>query len=151
MNKTDHNLAFIKNKIADIGVGIFRSESDNLIQLPHNLVSPLDIDDEGHIWFYTSCKNFADQNIAQKFYAYLDFNKKDYSERLTVNGPAELVTKDNSAHCAERNNTKVLVRMKLMSAEYHTSPVNQQVDVLSTIKSMFQNLFTTSDRQMQFH
>lgn len=46
------------------------------LQLPNNIIQTLKVDDDGHIWFLTSCTGDHAQNIARSFYAYLDYYKR---------------------------------------------------------------------------
>ncbi|MEO6491108.1 MAG: hypothetical protein ABIO04_14285, partial [Ferruginibacter sp.] len=84
----DTNLLFLKEKIKEIKVALFKSEINSELQLPNNIIQILKIEDDGTIWFFTSCIRDQRENISKSFYAYLDFHKRGTDCRLQVSGKA---------------------------------------------------------------
>lgn len=126
MHNNGENFGFITEKIKEIKVGLFKSEINSELLLPNNVIQVLKVDDDGHIWFFTSCNGRQAANINKTFYAYLDFHKRGTGSRLLLNGIAfivdeegdvnELITQSNYSRSVV--SSLVLVRMKIMQAEY---------------------------------
>jgi hypothetical protein len=120
----DNNLDFIKQKINEIKIALFKSELSPELQLPNNIIKTLKVEDDGAIWFYTSSNGNHVKNINGSFYAYLDFQKKGGNYRLQVSGKAGIVKDDDEGLYSISNYAKgsygklVLIRMKIMQAEF---------------------------------
>ena len=122
-NDTDENLDFIKDRIKDIRIALFKSEINSELQLPNNIIQTLKVDEDGTVWFFTSCSGDYAKNLDKSFYAYLDYYKKGTDCRLQVSGVANIVEDENdmlSVSNYSRNiaGRLVLVKMKIMQAEY---------------------------------
>lgn len=126
MQNNGENFGFITEKIKDIKVGLFKSEINSELLLPNNVIQVLKVDNDGHLWFFTSCSGRQAANINKTFYAYLDFHKRGTDCRLLLNGSAfivdeegdvnELITQSNYSRSVA--SSLVLVKMKIMQAEY---------------------------------
>ncbi len=118
----DKNLDFLKARIREMKVAVFRSEKNAALHLPVNVVKTLTVEDDGTVLFFTCCN--GDQNIDQSFYAYLDYNNKESQCRLKLSGKATIVEEEESGLFTIHNYPKgsygklVLVKMKIMQAEF---------------------------------
>ncbi len=149
MQYIDENLGFLKSKINDIKIALFKSEINSELQLPNNIIQTLKVDDEGHIWFLTSCSGNQKQHIDKSFYAYLDYYKKGTECRLQLGGKAVLVDDEEDAFLSMSNYSKstanrlVLVKMKIMQAEYFENKPTENVGLKNKILYAFNSLFFT--------
>ncbi|HAZ92481.1 MAG TPA: hypothetical protein DCX70_03550, partial [Chitinophagaceae bacterium] len=86
MQYLDSNLEFLKERIKEIKIALFRSESYSELQLPNNVISTLQMDNDGNIWFFTSCAGDYADNVEKSFFASLDYYKKGTDCRIRVSG-----------------------------------------------------------------
>ena len=124
MRHLDPNLAFLQEKIKDIKIALFKSEMNSELKLPNNIIETIKVEEDGYIWFFTSCSGDYAKNIDRSFYAYLDYYKKGTDCRIQLSGKAFIVDDDNGDFLTISNYSKstasrlVLVKMKIMQAEY---------------------------------
>ena len=143
----DENLNFIKEKISDIKVAIFKSEINSELQLPNNIIQVLKVDDDGTVWFFTSCSGDHKQTIERCFYVYLDFHRKGVEGRLQISGHANVVEDQDddflniSNYSKSTANRLVLIKMKIMQAEYFEAKPSPQISMMDKIKMTFQQFF----------
>lgn len=154
MEYLDENLSFLKEKIKEIKIALFKSEMNSELQLPNNIIQTLKVDDDGHIWFLTSCTGDHAQNIARSFYAYLDYYKKGTECRLQVSGRACIIEDDDETFLTMSNYSKgiasrlVLVKMKIMQAEYFENRQYINLSWKEKLKGAFNNLFFTPSHRV---
>lgn len=144
--KQDENLAFLRSKINQIKIALFKSETDFELQLPNNIVQTLSVEDDGTIWFFTTCNGCHARFMDKSFYAYLNYYKKDTGCRLQLGGKAIIV--ENSEHSfveaadySKELYTTVLVKMKIMQAEFFENKITPDVSWTEKIKSVLSGLF----------
>jgi hypothetical protein len=149
-NYHDSNLDFIKEKISDIKIALFKSELSPELQLPNNIIQTLKVEDDGAIWFYTSSNGNHVKNINGPFYAYLDYQKKGGTHRLQISGKAEIIQHDDEGLYSISNYAKgsygklVLVRMKIMQAEFFENKPADDIPWSEKIKKTVMQLFIGS-------
>ena len=143
----DENLVFLKEKIKDIKIALFKSEINSELQLPNNIIQTLKVEDDGTIWFFTSCNGEHAQNIDRSFYAYLDYYKKGTECRLQLSGRATIIEDDGEAFLTMSNYSKstasrlVLVKMKIMQAEYFENKLQTNVSWKEKMKVAINHFF----------
>jgi len=146
-DQQDENLVFLKDKINEIKIALFKSESDFELQLPNNIIQTLCVEDDGTVWFFTTCNGCHARFMDRSFYAYLNYYKKDSGCKLQLGGKAIIVDdySDSSftagSNYSEDTYTTVLVKMKIMQAEFFESKINNDVSWTEKIKSAFAGLF----------
>lgn len=146
-NYQDKNMAFLKEKINDIKVAIFKSEINSDLRLPNNIIQILKVDDDGTVWFFTSCNGKHAQSIDKSFYGYLDFHKKGTGCQLHLNGKVSIVENDDENLLSVSNYSTgtldrlILVKMKIMQAEYMEIGLPDNVTWTEKLKSTFQQIF----------
>lgn len=146
-HKQGEHLVFLKDKINDIKIALFRSESDFELQLPNNIIQTLRVEDDGTIWFFTTCNGCHARFINMPFFAYLNYYKKDTGRRLLLGGKAVIVNDCTESSFAAANDfskdnyTSVLVKMKIMQAEFFETRMNNEVSWPEKIRSFFSGLF----------
>lgn len=154
MPNTGEQFNFITDKIKQIQFALFKSEINSELLLPNNIIQVLKADEDGHIWFFTSCTAKQAKNINPTFYSYLDFYKKGTDCRLRVNGPATIIEDENDAFISISNYSKsvsaslVLVRMKIMQAEYFEGRLPENISWKNRIFSTINNLFFDNDHKI---
>ena len=150
----DDNLIFLQRKIGEIKVAMFKSEINSELQLPTNIVSTLKTDNDGNIWFFTSCNGKYAKNIDKSFYAYLDYYQKGGAYRLRVSGKASIVQDDSMAHAPEIKPAKdniALIQFKIMHAEYFENKALATSSLKTRIKDFFTEIFSSHNyREFDF-
>lgn len=152
MQFNDTHLNFLRNKIKEIRIARFTSEINSELSLPNNVIETIQTDGEGNIYFFTSCNgNYAGQ-INLPFYAYLDYHKKNTDNRLRISGKAVIVKEDTEVASSEiaghgiHSRSIVLVKMKIMQAEYTGDPIREDTWARK-IKSTINHFFFPSHEQ----
>ena len=147
MNYIQHeNLAFLRNKINQINIALFKSETDFELQLPNNIIQTLSVEDDGTIWFFTTCNGCHARFMDKSFYASLNYYKKDTGCRLQLGGKAIIVDDNKNSFCALSDFSKdvyttVLVKMKIMQAEFFENKTSPDISWTDKIKSVIGGLF----------
>lgn len=147
MEYNDTSLSFIREKIKDIRVAIFKSEINSELSLPNNVVETIHTDEMGNIYFFTSCNGSHAGQINLPFYAYLDYHKKGSDMRLRVSGKAVIEREDGDVAALENeehgihSRSIVLVKMKIMQAEYFGEPAQQNDTWTQKIKTSINHFF----------
>lgn len=126
MQQLNENFEIITEKIRQTKIALFKPELNSELMLPNNIIQVLKMDDNGNIWFFTSCIKRQAANINKTFYAYFDFHKKGTNARLMINGTAFIVDDDSdvqelitqSYYSNTLSPSLVLIKMKIMQAEY---------------------------------
>lgn len=146
----DRNLDFLKEKIKDIKIALFKTELNPALQLPNNIIQTLKVEDDGTVWFFTSCNGKHVENIDGSFYAYLSYQKKGTGCSLQLSGKACLVKNDNDGLFSICNYAKgsygklVLVKMKIMQAEFFETRPFENTSWGEKIKHTLNYLFMPS-------
>ena len=146
MQYNDTALSFLRNRIRDMKVALFKSEINSELSLPNNIIQTISVDGEGFVYFFTSCNSSYASQINQPFYAYLDYHKKGSDGRLCISGRAEIINEEKDEDVAESDlpgfpgSSVVLVKMKIMQAEY--SKPEQHISLAQKIKHSFTHLFS---------
>lgn len=150
MHYNDTHLTFLREKIMETKVALFKSEINSELSLPTNVIQTISVDEEGNIYFFTSSNGVFAKNIDHPFYAYLDYHKKGYGQRLCISGKAIIVKEENEDLEPENNicNTTetsiVLIKMKIMQAEFFGQSMHQQLTLPQKIKNSINHIFFPS-------
>jgi len=143
MQRFDTNFTFIQSKIQELNIALFKPELDAPIKLPNSLIQVLKVEDDGHLWFYTSCSGSQAAHTDPFFYGYLDFYKKGTDCRIRVSGKAEIMLDDD----VEKGTGKklapglVLVRLKIMQAEYFENKMIENSGWAAKLRTTWQQIF----------
>ena len=125
---THQQLNFLQEKIKEIGSAIFFNQSDAVLKLPTSLVSTLQVDDYGFVWFFVQRPKQSLQEFDKEFPARLDFFRKGSTCFLQVSGKGWLVTDPEEMNHLEGMTEEarhmaihemVLVKVKILKAEYY--------------------------------
>lgn len=134
----DENLDFLRQKISSIKIALFKSEFNSELNLPSNIIQTIKVDNDGTVWFFTSCNGDYVKYIDRSFYAYLDYYKKGTDCRLQVSGKANII-EDESLGSDYKN--LVLVKLKIMQAEFFESKPQVTTTWADKLKNMINHLF----------
>jgi hypothetical protein len=135
MEHRHEGFLFLKEKIEEIKVALFRAESESVLQLPNNIISTLKVDDEGFIWFYTSCPDFYAPCLEKELYASLYYYQKG-NNCLQISGKASV----ENAPMENELNRKVLLRVKIYKAQYFHTMSPAKNSIVNRIKSVLTHL-----------
>lgn len=143
----DKNFDFLKEKIEDFKTALFKTELNPALQMPANIIQTLKVEEDGTVWFFTSCNVTDINNIGKPFYAYLSYQKKGSGCYLKLSGKAMIVKNDDAGLFSICNYAKgnygklVLVSMKIMQAEFFENKIPQNNSWTEKLKYTFSHLF----------
>jgi hypothetical protein len=125
---TNQQLQFLQDKIREIGSAIFFNLSDSVLKLPTSIVTTLEVDDYGFVWFFIQKPQQSLKEFESEFHVRLDFFKKGTSCFMQVSGkgwvvtdPEDLSSLNSLPAQAKEAALKgmVLVKVKILKAEYY--------------------------------
>ena len=124
----DTNLQTIREKIGQLKTAIMYSMSDGVTQMPNNIVTALQVDNEGQLWFTCPQPLLGMYEEGQTFPARLHFYRKGYLFHLEVSGKACIVnTSYYEDLCVSRGYSGQVMLMKItMTAIEHTAPYEKK-------------------------
>ena len=150
----NENLLFLQKKIGEIKIARFSAEIDAGLQLPNNIISTLKTDSDGNIWFFSSCRGEHAKNIDQDFYAYLEYYQKGGAYRLRTGGRATIIQDETVPYYTKSKNSidnLVLIRFKIMTAEYFEEKALQTSSLKTRVKDFFtEMLYSQRYRKFDF-
>ena len=123
----DSNLQFIREKILHIRSAVMYSMSNALVKIPNNIVTAINVDDEGHLWFLAKRPMQYVEECEQNFPARLVFYRKGIPFYLEVSGNAIIVNNGyniiNDTECIVdmKEEKPVLIIMSMKNIEYTES------------------------------
>ena len=154
LNYDREKLLFLKEKIQSIKFAIFRADINSVLQLPNNIIQTLKVEDDGTIWFLTSCSGDHAKTIDRSFYAYLEFYKKGTDCRLQISGTATVIEHDNEVFITMSNYSKkltgrlVLVKMNIQQAEYFENKMEPAGSLKDKFVFAFNQLFLSNPHRV---
>ena len=143
-------LPFLREKIQEIKIALFKSEINSELSLPNNVIETISTDEEGNVYFFTSCRGSYAGRINTPFYAYLDYHIKNSDTRLLISGKAVIVKEEEDVAAPEnldhgiQSRSIVLVKMKIMQAEYSGRACHPDNTWGQKLRSTLQHLFSQS-------
>jgi len=148
---TNQQLNFLQDKIKEIGSAIFFNLSDSVLKLPTSIVTTVNVDDYGFVWFFIQRPKQQLKEFETEFPVRLDFFKKGKSCFLQVMGKGWVVTdpEEMNAFVILPEEAKqfagsemVLVKVKIMKAEYYETRTSRQSwwqNAVNTVSTWFRN------------
>jgi general stress protein 26 len=153
--RRDENLEFIINKIQEIKIAMFRAEASSIQCPPNNIITTLKTDNDGNIWFLTSCNKDYAKNIDKCFFASLDYYQKGTDCRLRISGSASIA--ENAVEAPVRVTKKdkehgiLLIKLKILNAEYYENKHVTSASLKEQLKFFFHKMFYAPEyRQYDF-
>ncbi len=147
---THTNLGFMRERISDIGSALFFSENNSVLKLPATVVTALEVDELGQIWFFLNRPTQSLQEFDRDFPARLDFYRKGKQYFLQVEGRAFIVSDPEQinqlAELPEDIRRKamyeqVLVGFKIVKADYYSSVSDKKTFRWKTVFSKISRAF----------
>jgi len=120
----DTNLQFIREKINQVRSAIMYSSSDELIRLPNNIVSAVNVDEEGQLWFVCDRPRYQPEQYPSSFPARLHFYRKGKFFHIEVSGLARIV--NNVQHDSIAGGDRMLIKMEMRNIIYTEAPSKQK-------------------------
>jgi len=124
----NNQLQFLQEKIQEIGSAIFFNLSDSVLKLPTSIVTTLQVDEYGFVWFFVQKPKQYLREFETEFPARLDFFRKGKNCFLQVMGKAWVVSDPEEMNALVNLpetvkelaiGDMVLVKVKMLRAEYH--------------------------------
>lgn len=132
---SDKHLHFLQDRIQDLRSALFYSLSNSVLKIPTSIVTALQVDDEGYVWFFVSRPRQQLAEAERQFPARLEFYRKGKHSLVKINGRACVVTDaekiNNLVALSDEIRTKaldqlLLIKVKIEKAEYfETSPATK--------------------------
>ena len=125
---TDSNLNHIREKIYKLRTAIMYSMSNDVCKLPNSIVTALQVDDEGQLWFACPKPLLEVSEYDNSFPARLHFYHKGILFHLEVSGKATIVDDDATSSTSmgfAPGGKHLLVRMSMNAIEY-TEPYGKR-------------------------
>ena len=129
---TDNNFQFIRDKISELRTAVMYSMSNELVKLPNDIVTFVNIDEEGQLWFLSHLPMQLLSECEKVFPARLHFFRKGHDYFVEVSGKATIVSDINSAENKYGQNA-VLIKMVMSNVEYrepHAKKEKTKVQVM---------------------
>ena len=149
---SDTNLKFIRERIYEIRSALIYSMSNSLIKLPTSIVTALNVDEDGQIWFLISrpLRHLNEQE--NEFPAKLQFYRKGKPFYMHVTGAAQIVNSEfmvNKLIEAKQNIKDLamghlaLMKMKITGVDYYETITEKKPknSVQSLLRQFYQWLF----------
>ena len=140
---TDKHLQIFQEKIYELNTALFASHSDAVLKISTCVVSVLNVDDVGQLWFFIPKPRQSINEFEKTFISKVDFFRKGknfFVEILgmayTVTDPEEingLIDFDNEIKNKAMHDS-VLVKVRLLHVHYHESKQHAPVNTVKKIK-----------------
>jgi hypothetical protein len=148
---THTDLGLMRQRISDIGSALFFSENNAVLKLPSTIVTALEVDELGQIWFFVTRPTQSLQEFDHEFPARLDFYRKGKQYFLQVEGrafivndPEEINQLDGLPEDIRRKAMyeQVLVGFKIVKADYFSCVSEKRAFRFKTVFSRLSRAFS---------
>jgi len=136
----DNNLLFIREKIYKLQTAVMYASSNAVVKLTNDVVTVLEVDEEGQLWYVTNRPLQKVEQCEQNFQARLFFYKKGVDYFVEVSGNATIVNKDYLPG-QSRDDKKVLVKMNMVNIEYTEPHARKPKSKIETLVDNCYNWF----------
>jgi hypothetical protein len=119
----------MRERISDIGSALFFSDTNSVLRLPATIVTALEVDELGQIWFFLNRPTQSLQEFDREFPARLDFYRKGKLYFMQVEGRAFIVNDPEVINQLQglpeeirrkAMQEQVLVGFKVVKADYYS-------------------------------
>jgi len=137
----------LKSKIMELQSALFFNESKSIVKLPTHVISDVELDSEGSIWFVIPKPSMHIEAYDKEIPAKLDFFKKGTDFFVKVRGTAFLQTEINgetlSAGMRERltNADVILVKVQVQESELVDNSPKPKQNWLQASRSQLSSWF----------
>lgn len=149
---TIQQLNFLQERIEKIGSAIFYNLSEAVLKLPTSIVTSLNVDEYGFVWFCVQKPSQHLTEFEQEFPVKLDFYKKGAGYFLQVTGQGFVVTdpEEMNVYVTLPEEIKMLainkvalVKVKIQKADYHETKTSHRTHwwqtAVSYVTTWFRN------------
>ena len=149
----NQQLQFLQEKIKEINSAIFFNLSDSVLKFPTTIVSTLQVDDYGYVWFFVKKPKQNINEFETEFPVRLDYFKKGTEYFLQIMGKAWVITDPEELNAfvslrevdgADVEDT-VLVKVKMMKADFQETQSRNSNSWWANAKYYFFTWFRSSD------
>jgi general stress protein 26 len=149
---TTSQLHFFKQKIYDLNTALFQNESSSVLKIPNNIVSILNVDDIGQLWFFLKRPVQHISEFENFFYAHLHFLRKGRDFFLKVDGKAYLVTDPEEINALsdfsdiikeKAMKEELLVKVKVCNIAYYETGKTETSNWFQQFSSLVTSLLHT--------
>ena len=139
----NHNTEFkmVREKIGVMQSAIMYTLSNSLIKLPNSIITLLEVDEEGEIWFQCKAPMSYVHQYEQSFPVKLHFFQQGCSYFVDVNGSATIISHDIDKH--DRQNKLLTLKMDVAHSEY--------VELYSKKRNRVDQLFESAYNWLLYH
>ena len=141
----DSNLQFIREKVSQLRSAVMYVASSNLVKLGNDVVTAVQVDDEGQLWFTTNNPPHPVEECEQNFPARLCFYRKGVDFSVEISGKATIVGDDYDAYddtsAVDNNGKKVLVKLSMVNIEYTEPHARRSKTKFETMMENWYNWF----------
>jgi hypothetical protein len=147
----DTQMEMLRSKIVELQSALFFTESSSIVKLPTHVVSDVELDNEGQIWFVIPKPAMHIEAYDKEIPAKLDFFKKGKDFFVKVRGVAFLQTDGSEANSNEAlsaefkekmNNEEVItVKVKIMDTELVDNTPQPKQNWLQASRSQLSSWF----------
>lgn len=137
----------LKDKIMELQSALFFNESKSIVKLPTHVISDVELDNEGSIWFVIPKPSMHIEAYDKEIPAKLDFFKKGTDFFVKVRGTAFLQTEISgellSAEMRERltNADVILVKVQVQESELVDNSPKPKQNWLQASRSQLSSWF----------
>ena len=140
---TDKHLQIFKEKIYELNTALFISQSDAVLKIPTCIISILNVDDVGLLWFFIPKPQQCLNEFDKTFICKVDFFKKGKNFFVEILGMAYTVTDPEEINSLidldddiknKAMHDLVLVKLRLLHVHYHESKQHAPVNTVKKIK-----------------
>lgn len=104
-------LKMLKAKIAELQTALFYTESASPIKLPTHVITDIEVDDEGRIWFTIPKPAMHIDAYEKEVHAKLDFFKKGKDFFVKVKGAATLLVDSEAINSFDTMSSEMKAKM----------------------------------------
>lgn len=139
---------FIRAKIKEIKIALFKSDIKSELKLPNNIIETLKVEEDGTIWFFTTCYGNHSAHLEKSFYAQLNYYKKGSGFHLQIDGTATIIENNsNNSSVTEKQYEVVLIKMSILHAAISETRALENISFAEKIKHVINNLFMPATNQ----
>lgn len=154
--KTHPHLNFVISKIQDLQTAVLHNDSNSVLNVPSNVVKTLHVDETGCIWFAIFRPMQSIAEFESRFPVALHYYQKGRSFYLNIQGMARLVIDPEeinslpSAVSSAIDQGKVLICVKITTANYHQLRALPAKNPISHFKDYLKSLFESENYYINF-
>ncbi len=146
----DKNLIFLKEKIQDLGIALFHSDSKSLLRIPTTIIQTHTVDDNCDILFFINRPQQDINEFDQEFLVALNYFKKGKNYFMNITGKARIVkdpeeltyiTNLTPAEVTNALTNQVLIKVKILKVDFFENNLTRKNYLVKKTQTLFYGLF----------